>query len=304
MHVGCRPASVRAEDVIAANDGSTHLPAGATRAGESFWGSLPEDVRVLLAPGLTSMYCLTQKPQKPSTVRPLYQTPGGPTFRRWMYAWCRALATEADGRTRPLGRAPRACSATTLAPCSSCPRMVLDALGADDACRGEMTSAAEIMAVLRDAAGAAWTASDTTQSKSLHGEQAELAAQAVFTLLDQLTTWSEDADAARDNSLQPAVDAVKALLDSVPRELLARAALRCGAPARALLYFEDHLRAAKNVINQASLNPYYPEGGGLDDASAAVSRRRTRASPSRTRCRPYPGSGPARVRWTPWAWTI
>ena len=44
---------------------------------------------------------------------------------------------------------------------------------------------------------------------------------------------------------------------------------RCGAPARALLYFEDHLRAAKNVINQASLNPFYPEGGGLDDASAA-----------------------------------
>jgi hypothetical protein len=46
-----------------------------------------EDVRVLLAPGLTSMYCLTQKPAKPPTLRPLYQAPGGPTFRRWMYAW-------------------------------------------------------------------------------------------------------------------------------------------------------------------------------------------------------------------------
>ena len=301
VHVGCRPASVRAEDVIAANDGSTHLPAGATRAGESFWGSLPEDVRVLLAPGLTSMYCLTQKPQKPSTVRPLYQTPGGPTFRRWMYAWCRALASEADGPDAPLFQA---CSAgvfrhDTRTMLFLLPRMVLDALGADDESRRDDV-AAEIMAVLRDAAGAAWTASDTTQSKSLHGEQAELAAQAVFTLLDQLTTWSEDADVARDNSLQPAVDAVKALLDSVPRELLARAALRCGAPARALLYFEDHLRAAKNVINQASLNPFYPEGGGLDDASAAflAATHQGLAEPdalqaiSRLRSRPRPLDAP------------
>ena len=270
VHAGCRPASVRAEDVIAANDGeTTHLPAGATGTGKSFWASLPEDVRVLLAPGLTSMYCLTQKPQKPSTVRPLYQTPGGPTFRRWMYAWCRALASEADGPDAPLFAA---CSAgvfrhDTRTMLFLLPRMVLDALAAHDACRRDNV-AAEIMAVLRDAAGAAWTALDTTQSKSLHGEQAELAAQAVFTLLDQLTQWSEDADVAKDDSHRRTVDAVKGLLDSVPRELLARAALRCGAPARALLYFEDHLRAAKNVINQASLRDY-PEGGGLDDASAA-----------------------------------
>ena len=102
------------------------------------------------------------------------------------------------------------------------------------------------------------------QSKSLHGEQAELAAQAVFTLLDQLHVVR--CNAARDTAPTRGGRG-QALLDSVPS--YSRAALRCGAPARALLYFEDHLRAAKNVINQASLNPYYPEGGGLDDASAA-----------------------------------
>ena len=138
VHVGCRPASVRAEDVInhvnvgnVGNNGSGgggggnnnnnnsdisghpggesgggsnnyydaahELPDGATPEGELFWSSLPEDVRVLLAPGLTSMYCLTQKPAKPPAMRPLYQSPGGPTFRRWMYAWCRALAARGFG---------------------------------------------------------------------------------------------------------------------------------------------------------------------------------------------------------------
>ena len=54
------------------------------------------------------------------------------------------------------------------------------------------------------------------------------------------------------------VVAVRDVLHAVPRELLARAALRCGAPARALLYFEDHLRARKNVLNQAALRDGEP----------------------------------------------
>jgi hypothetical protein len=50
-------------------------------------------------------------------------------------------------------------------------------------------------------------------------------------------------------------EAVALLLDSVPRELLARAALRCGAPARALLFFEavSHINNACRVISKVTL---------------------------------------------------
>jgi serine/threonine-protein kinase ATR len=288
VHVGCRPVTVRAEDVTAADDGGDavqQLPSGSTPAGDAFWAALPEDARMLLAPGLTSMYCLNQRPTKPLTRRPLYQAPGGPTFRRWMYAWCRALAAEATGPDAPLFAA---CSAgifryDTRTMLFLLPRMVLDALrGAGEAGGARRDDLrAEIMAVLHDAAGEAWGTEGTAPTppqnvqKSLQGEQAELAAQAVFTLLDQLTAWSEeqcegssnDADAAGDGA--GGGEYAASLLDSVPRELLARAALRCGAPARALLYFEDHLRARKNVLNQAALRYGEPEGGGLDDPSAA-----------------------------------
>ena len=274
VHVGCRPASVRAEDVVAADrpDAAGHLPDEATREGVAFWTSLPEDVRVLLAPALTSMYCLTQKPAKPPAQRPLYQAPGGPTFRRWTYAWCRALAAEATGRDAPLFAA---CSAgmfrhDTRAMLFLLPRMVLDAVSSRDETRIAHVRM-EITAVLNDAAGVEGDQAAShahAAQKSTQGEQAELAAQTVFTLLDQLTAWRDDA-ASREANGFVEDDALASLLDAVPRKLLARAALRCGAPARALLYFEEHIRAEKNVMNQAALRNGDPEGGGLDDEEAS-----------------------------------
>jgi serine/threonine-protein kinase ATR len=320
VHARCRPASVRAEDVRERGEGSAssqgaepslirehaRLPEGASPEGEAFWGSLPEEIRALLAPGLTSMYCLTRAPSSPPTRRPLYRAPGGPTFRRWLYAWCRALAAEATGADAPVFAV---CAAgifkhDTRVMLFLLPRMVLDALAARDATRVQNVRE-EIVAVLRDAAGgdptndeearagpvpvAGPASANTAGARS--SEQAELAAQAVFTLLDQLAAWKEDvangatganasgsggvpaagpgpgATISRDD--EETLGAVRDVLRAVPRELLARAALRCGAPARALLYFEDHLRARKNVLNQAALRDGEPEGGGLDDASAA-----------------------------------
>ena len=300
VHVECRPASVRAEDVLQADEGDAtsargsqdqhlRLPEGASKDGEAFWQGLPEEIRALLAPGLTSMYCLTREPAKPPSQRPLYKAPGGPSFRRWLYAWCRALASEATGNDAPVFAV---CAAgvfkhDTRVMLFLLPRMVLDALAARDELRVQNIGA-EITAVLRDAAGSTGGEGNTpgggvfAHLTSPSSEQAELAAQAVFTLLDQLAAWKEDVLNSTDQPLklgqqihvvskddEHTIGILTGLLDSVPRELLARAALRCGAPARALLYFEDHLRHNKNVLNQSSLKHGEPEGGGLDDASAS-----------------------------------
>ena len=288
VHVGCRPASVRAEDVVAADrpDAAGHLPDEATREGVAFWTSLPEDVRVLLAPALTSMYCLTQKPAKPPAQRPLYQAPGGPTFRRWTYAWCRALAAEATGRDAPLFAA---CSAgmfrhDTRAMLFLLPRMVLDAVSSRDETRIAHVRM-EITAVLNDAAGVEGDQAAShahAAQKSTQGEQAELAAQTVFTLLDQLTAWRDDA-ASREANGFVEDDALASLLDAVPRKLLARAALRCGAPARALLYFEEHIRAGKTSSTRRRFETAIRRGAGSTTRRLLSSPPPTAASPNRTR---------------------
>ena len=331
VHVRCRPASVRAEDVEGGSGGSggasatgpseraaisrdssayARLPEGASPEGEAFWANLPEEIRALLAPGLTSMYCLTRAPSSPPTRRPLYRAPGGPSFRRWLYAWCRALASEATGPDAPVFAV---CAAgifkhDTRVMLFLLPRMVLDALAARDAARVRNVRE-EIVAVLRDAAGAegpegpdATDALPAGRGGAGHpagasSEQAELAAQAVFTLLDQLAAWKEDVvngvsggGASRED--EETLAALRDVLRAVPRELLARAALRCGAPARALLYFEDHLRAQKNVLNQAALRDGEPEGAA-GRRVGGVPRRRIARSPSRTRSRRWRGFGRA-----------
>lgn len=48
---------------------------------------------------------------------------------------------------------------------------------------------------------------------------------------------------------------VSTLLEGIPVELLARAAFQCGAHARALLYFETHVRAKeRGALNPAALS--------------------------------------------------
>lgn len=67
---------------------------------------------------------------------------------------------------------------------------------------------------------------------------------------------------ARSRSVETSISAeasppskrVALLLESIPVELQARAAFQCGAHARALLYFETHVRAKENgALNPAAL---------------------------------------------------
>lgn len=54
---------------------------------------------------------------------------------------------------------------------------------------------------------------------------------------------------------------VALVLDSIPVELLARAAFQCGAHARALLYFETHVRAKES----GALNPAAARNASYSD---------------------------------------
>ena len=89
----------------------------------------------------------------------------------------------------------------------------------------------------------------------------ELAAQAIFHLLDQLETWvaqvrisSTRRHSYGANAMHKNAHFVQEFLENIPKTLLAKAAQNCGASVRALRYFEDHCRAQGAVSNPASAN--------------------------------------------------
>ena len=93
------------------------------------------------------------------------------------------------------------------------------------------------------------------------GGIAELAAQAIFHLLDQLETWVANVRISSTrrhsygaNAMHKNAHFVQEFLENIPKTLLAKAAQNCGASVRALRYFEDHCRAQGAVSNPASAN--------------------------------------------------
>lgn len=245
IHVGCRPDQVDEDDAVGLD-----LPKGHTPEGIEFWDSLPEEARVVLAPCLTSMYLIGGL-SKESNVkqRPLYGSPAsGTTYNKWIVQWCRALALEASGPNAPLFKATMSVFRHDIRiALFLLPYMVLDAILCNEARKDEVY--VEIVAVLNDAAGSDATGEDynLTGSGASQG-RTELAAQTIFSLLDRLKRWG-DANAQHDPK---SAEVVHCLLEDLSYTLLAKAAQRCGASARSLMYFEDYLRSNRMVLNQAT----------------------------------------------------
>ncbi len=75
----------------------------------------------------------------------------------------------------------------------------------------------------------------------------------------ELTSTSSRASRGKASAAQQGADTpakrVSRLLDRIDMELLSRAAFQCGAHARALLYFESHVRGKeKGTLNPVALS--------------------------------------------------
>ena len=243
IHVECRPELVNEDDAV-----GLELPKGHTTDGAMFWESLPDEARVILAPCLTSMYSISGISKDSNAKnRPLYGTPAaGTTFNKWVVYWCRTLAVEATGANAPLFKAAASVFRHDIRiALFLLPYMVLDAIMEEEDRRYAVEL--EIVAVLNDAAGGDATAEETNfgGNGASHG-RTELAAQTIFSLLDQLKGWADMTD-NKDGART-----VTNTLNGLSFTLLAKAAQRCGASARSLMYFEDYLRSNKMAHNQAT----------------------------------------------------
>ena len=268
---------------------------------DALWQTLRPETQELIAPCLNSKYFVTSQgvvAPAPGSA-PLFSLRPELAYRRWLQLWCRGLI--AFGSTSPRAGLFKAVTSILRFDIGTMlvllPHLVLAAV-----CHGgtgaRETVAAEIVAVLSEAAGVTDSGGgDFTGSlgagvmpPAATGRSA-LAAQTVFTLLDQLTAWLADSRAARAakqqqqqqhqqqqhqqqaaavaaakkpssnapmggavaaaavNGTQAAngrgdadETAVSEFLKDIPLVLCAQAAASVGAAARALKYFEDHLR--------------------------------------------------------------
>ncbi|KAF7432763.1 serine/threonine-protein kinase M1 [Pleurotus ostreatus] len=212
------------------------------------WKALPKHVLETVTPLLGGRFTLTLNPTSTPEL-PIY--PKQSTYREWIQLWTVHLISRASGATaqkifgvfRSAVRNKDVGVARFLLP-----HLILNILisGREDDREAILF---EILAVLRD--------QDTSDSASSPDKKL-LSAQAIFMLLDHLSTWvrvmrqevnSKKQDTARRARITSVSDEellqVDSILSSIDQELMAKAALQCKAYARSLMNFEQLVRTTR-----------------------------------------------------------
>ncbi|KAI0080860.1 hypothetical protein K474DRAFT_1682349 [Panus rudis PR-1116 ss-1] len=222
------------------------------------WERLRQDVTDTLAPLVKTHYKMRDEDPK-CVQHPLY--PAADTFVEWIQSWAGCLITNTSGeRARLLFRAFLPILHNPDVGIISCllPHLVLNVLrsGKDVAVQNIR---AEILSVLEDQVN---PDSVTSTSKK------ELCAQTVFTIMDHLNYWlrlkRKEINAPKDgkkhgNDPMDENDLLRvdSILTSIDRNLMARAAFRCKAYARALMSFEQLVLDLQPSGNSPELLNYY-----------------------------------------------
>uniref|UniRef100_J3MHR6 Serine/threonine-protein kinase ATR n=1 Tax=Oryza brachyantha TaxID=4533 RepID=J3MHR6_ORYBR len=242
-----------------------------SKRGQRLWGRFSSYVKEIIAPCLTSRFHLPSV-NDATLAGPIYR----PTmsFRRWIYYWIRKLTSHATGSRSGIFGACRGIVRHDMPTAIYLlPYLVLNVVcyGTPEA-RQSITE--EILSVLNAAA----SESSGAIVHGITGGQSEVCIQAVFTLLDNLGQWVDDlkqeialfqsnqAMAGRhggkvkdgrysmydQDQLLVQCSNVAELLAAIPKVTLAKASFRCQAHARALMYFESHVREKSGSSNPAA----------------------------------------------------
>ncbi|KAL5856184.1 hypothetical protein ACOSQ3_006018 [Xanthoceras sorbifolium] len=241
--------------------------------GQRLWDRFSNYVKEIIAPCLTSRFQLPNVSDCASA-GPIYRP--SMSFRRWIFFWIKNLTAHATGSRASIFNACRGIVRHDMQTAVYLlPYLVLNAVchGTEEA-RGGI--AQEILSVLNAAAA-------ENSGPAVHGVsggQSEVCIQAIFTLLDNLGQWVDDVEQelALSQALQSSASKQQAsksknsnptslsdqnqlliqckyvseLLTVIPKVTLARASFRCQAYARALMYFESHVRGKSGSFNPAA----------------------------------------------------
>ncbi|KAJ0966927.1 hypothetical protein J5N97_023844 [Dioscorea zingiberensis] len=261
------------EHVEIFNSGGANELSETRKRGQRLWDRFSDYVKDIIAPCLTSRF---QLPSATDTTSPgpIYRP--SMSFRRWIFFWIRKLTVHATGSRSGIFSACRGIVRHDMQTALYLlPYLVLNAVchGTHEA-RNSITE--EILSVLNAAA----SENSGAAVHGVTGGQSEVCVQAVFTLLDNLGQWVDDLkqEIALSQSMcvsgskqtaklksgsDPDSDSqqllvqcsnVSGLLSAIPKVTLAKASFRCQAHARALMYFESHVREKSGSFNPAAEN--------------------------------------------------
>lgn len=243
-----------------------------TESGEQLWRRFSEDVKEIITPCLTSKYHL-RNPSAVMPAGPIFRS--GISFRRWIYLWVRKLVAQARGGRADIFTACRGLLRHDIGTALYLlPHLVLNVIcfGEQNA-RDDVTN--EILAVLAEAATSTAEAASSPDVTVAKGHESwsgptEMSTQCVFSLLDNLGQWLDESKTAASHSQEEKIGNrvqereeraailllqhthVGELLEAIPKQVLAGASFRCQAYARALMYFELHVRATSGALNPAA----------------------------------------------------
>ncbi|XP_039135080.1 serine/threonine-protein kinase ATR isoform X2 [Dioscorea cayenensis subsp. rotundata] len=245
----------------------------ARKRGQRLWDRFSNYVKDIIAPCLTSRF---QLPSATDTTSPgpIYR----PTmsFRRWIFFWIRKLTAHATGSRSGIFSACRGIVRHDMQTALYLlPYLVLNAV-----CHGTHEARNGINEEILTVLDAEASENSAAAVHGITGGQSEVCVQAVFTLLDNLGQWVDDLkqEIALSQSMcasgskqtaklksgsNPHVDSqdllvqcsnVSGLLSAIPKVTLAKSSFRCQAHARALMYFESHVREKSGSFNPAAEN--------------------------------------------------
>ncbi|GFR46173.1 hypothetical protein Agub_g7701, partial [Astrephomene gubernaculifera] len=259
--------------------------AGASPEPEGLYWEIRPDIRPLVKPYLTTKYTLQEREPGRGRFDPdsflsgpaLFCGVPRPTYRRWLTLWIRAMLRFAVGPHQAAFNALTVVMSLDLPLMTFMLPQVVHAVLVSGCPAATEAVRREVVAVLQ--AGAAGPAEADGQL--------ELYLQALFGLLDVLGRWVKDAwqagggDGSQllgaaaggedEGEVPQRAQCVRAFIESIPKETLARAASRCGAHARAVQTFEAHMRSEAMRAAQQQPGRPLPSSGGLN-AAAEVTR--------------------------------
>lgn len=253
-------------DTRSLNQGATRSnPSASVDANSSgLFLSLPEEVQAIVRPYLDSRYALQLPGRTISGV--LYGSPYVSSFQVWLTYWLNQLVDKyVSGDAALLFKAIKPVFRFDVATAMFiAPYVIHNAVvgGGHDASAAIIS---EMLAVL-DMGPLHPPSRDSEGLKGFESsKETVLCVQAVYTLLDVLHRWSEDAkapqkpvsatttttttsttignDEGEENDRE--WDAVRRMLSGIPKEKVARSAAACGAHARALMHYEIALREVR-----------------------------------------------------------
>lgn len=239
--------------------------------GQRLWDRFSNYVREIIAPCLTSRFQLPNVTDSTS-VGSIYRP--SMSFRRWIYSWIRKLTVHATGSRWSIFSACRGIVRHDMPTA----RYLLPYLVLNAVCHGTPEARHSITEEILSVLNAAASEKSNATVHGVIGGQSEVCIQAIFTLLDNLGQWVDDIkqEIALSQCFHPSIpkqplreknadesgfDAsqllvqcnnVSELLSAIPKVTLAKASFRCHAHARALMYFESHVRQTSGSSNPAA----------------------------------------------------